>query len=60
MRKAETAYTARIQNENAHNARKAARVSRRQARALQNYAVAAANADVFYLNVNGISAPVCR
>lgn len=60
MKKVETVYTARIQNQNAHQARKAARMARRQARALQNYAVAAANADVFYVNVNGVSAPVCR
>ncbi len=60
MKKAETAYTVSIHNQNAHQARKAARMARRQARALQNYAVAAANADVFYVNVNGVSAPVCR
>ncbi len=60
MKKVETAYTARIQNENARKARKAARLARRAARGLQNYAIANANADVFYLNVNGISAPVCR
>ncbi|MCI8395897.1 hypothetical protein AALD01_08525 [Oscillospiraceae bacterium 21-37] len=59
-KKAESVYTSRIINQNAHQARKAARMARRQARALQNYAVAAANADVFYVSVNGISAPVCR
>ncbi len=60
MKKAETVYTASIRNQNAHQARKAARMARRQARALQNYAVAASNADVFYVNVNGVSAPICR
>lgn len=59
-RKAESVYTSRIINQNAHKACKAARTARRQARALQNYAVSAANADVFYVSVNGISAPVCR
>ena len=40
-KKAESVYTSRIINQNAHQARKAARMARRQARALQNYAVAA-------------------
>ena len=59
-RKAESIYTARINNNIAHQGRKAAKAARRQARAFQNYAVANANADVFYVAVNGISLPVCR
>ena len=59
-RKAETAYTARMMNVAAHKERKAARAARRQARAFQDYAMANANADVVYITVNGISAPVCR
>ena len=35
-KKAESVYTSRIINQNAHQARKAARMARRQARALQN------------------------
>lgn len=59
-RKAESIYTSRIQNNAAHQGRKAAKAARRQARAFQSYAVASSNADVFYVAVNGVSLPVCR
>ncbi len=59
-RKAETIFTASIQNQTARQQRKAARAARRQARAFQSYAESNLSANAFYVNVNGVAMPLSR
>lgn len=59
-RKVETGYTSKMMNKAAHDKRKAARRAIQLASNFDRRAREMANRDVFYVNVNGISAPVCR
>lgn len=57
-RKAETIFTASMQNQAARQQRKVARAARCQARAFQEFAPARHTSDVFYVNVSGVTMPL--